>query len=182
VGEPGYGVAIANDSTYGHDITRTTRKGGGTTTLVRESLLRAPTFPDPHADQGEHVLRTAVRVGAEILDAVDEGYRLNVPARAFTGAREIAAVLTVDNPAVVVEAVKLAEDRSGDVVVRLYEARGSQARATLTAGFEADSIVQTDLIERASDATALESADGAVARLALRPFQIVTLRLRPVAE
>jgi alpha-mannosidase len=181
VGEPGYGVAVANDSTYGHDITRTTRAGGGTTTLVRESLLRAPTFPDPHADQGEHVLRTAVRVGAEILDAVEEGYRLNVPPRAFTGAGPIAELLVADNPAVVVEAVKLAEDRSGDVVVRLYEARGGQARATLSAGFATESIVQTDLLERETDDTALVSVDGEVARLTLRPFQIVTLRLRPTA-
>ena len=49
VGEPGYGVAVANDATYGHDITRATRADGGTTTLVRQSLLRAPLFPDPKA-------------------------------------------------------------------------------------------------------------------------------------
>jgi alpha-mannosidase len=177
VGEGGYGVAVANDSTYGHDITRTTRAGGGTTTLVRESLLRAPTFPDPDADQGRHVLRTSVRVGAELLDAAAEGYRLNVPPRALTGARPIDAVLTVDNPAVVVEAVKLAEDRSGDVVVRLYEAAGGRARATLTPGFAVASIVQTDLLEREVDASALVSADAGAAHLTLRPFQIVTLRL-----
>jgi alpha-mannosidase len=182
VGEPGYGVAVSNDSTYGHDITRTTRAGGGTTTLVRESLLRAPTFPDPHADQGSHTLRTALRVGSDLLDAVAEGYRLNVPPRPFTGARPVEPVLTVDNPAVVVEAVKLAEDRSGDVIVRLYEARGAQARATVTAGFPVGSVVQTDLLERETDAAALVSAEGGVARLALRPFQIVTLRLTPVVE
>jgi len=125
------------------------------------------------------VLRTAVRVGAGILDAVEEGYRLNVPPRAFTGAGPVAELLSVDNPAVVVEAVKLAEDRSGDVVVRLYEARGGKARATLTAGFAVGSIVQTDLIERETDATSLVSVDGGAARLTLRPFQIVTLRLRP---
>src|SRR5205809_682293 len=50
VGEPGYGAAVANDSTYGHDVTRSTRPDGGTTTLVRLSLLRAPLFPDPTAD------------------------------------------------------------------------------------------------------------------------------------
>jgi alpha-mannosidase len=37
VGEPGYGVAVANDATYGHDITR-----DGPTTTVRLSLVRAP--------------------------------------------------------------------------------------------------------------------------------------------
>ena len=30
VGEAAYGVAIANDSTYGHDVTRHPREGGGT--------------------------------------------------------------------------------------------------------------------------------------------------------
>ena len=52
VGEPGYGVAVANDSTYGYDVHRHTRVGGGTTTTVRQSLLRAPLYPDPYADQG----------------------------------------------------------------------------------------------------------------------------------
>ncbi len=47
--EPGWGVAVVNDSTYGHDVTRTVRSDGdsGTTTTVRVSLLRAPrALPD----------------------------------------------------------------------------------------------------------------------------------------
>ncbi|HEX6445267.1 MAG TPA: glycoside hydrolase family 38 C-terminal domain-containing protein, partial [Streptosporangiales bacterium] len=39
VGEQGYGVALVNDSTYGHDVSRSTRPDGGTTTTVRASLL-----------------------------------------------------------------------------------------------------------------------------------------------
>jgi alpha-mannosidase len=178
VGEPDYGVAIANDSTYGHDVTRTTRADGGTTTLVRESLLRAPTFPDPHADQGAHVMRTSVRPGSDVIDAAAEGYRLNVPPRLFTGAVDVEPVFTVDNPAIVVEAVKLAEDRSGDVIVRLYEARGAKARGLLSAGFPVDGVVQTDLLERETEPTALVASTGDEARLSLRPFQIVTLRIR----
>ena len=70
MGEPGYGVAVANDATYGHDITR-----DGRTTTVRLSLLRAPLFPDPEADQGEHRFRVALRAGATIADVVFEaGY------------------------------------------------------------------------------------------------------------
>ncbi|WP_435833352.1 glycoside hydrolase family 38 C-terminal domain-containing protein [Streptomyces bungoensis] len=42
--EPGWGVAVVNDSTYGHDVTRTVRTRG-TTTTVRVSLLRAPASP-----------------------------------------------------------------------------------------------------------------------------------------
>lgn len=41
-------------------------------------------------------------------------------------------LVIVDNPAIVVESVKLAEDRSGDVVVRLYESRGAPAKASVT--------------------------------------------------
>lgn len=64
VGEPGYGVAVVNDSTYGHDINRTAREDGGTTTTIRTSLIRAPRFPDPQTDQGVHVVNHAFVVGA----------------------------------------------------------------------------------------------------------------------
>ncbi len=168
VGEPGYGVAVANDSTYGHDIGRTTRPEGGTTTTVRLSLLRAPLFPDPDADQGEHRFTVSLRPGATIGDAVAEGYRLNLPLRAVRGRSEVAPLVTVDDPAVVVEAVKLAEDRSGDVIVRLYEALGTRATARVTAGFPHTAVHETDLLERP-----LRPMDGTVR---VRPFQLVTLR------
>jgi alpha-mannosidase len=173
VGEPGYGVAVANDATYGHDISRTTRPGGGTTTTVRLSLLRAPLFPDPDADQGTHRFAVALRPGAAIGDAVAEGYRLNVPPRRFRGGREVAPLLTVSDPAVVVEAVKLADDRSGDVVVRLYESLGSRAATSVSTDFPHGSVVETDLLERPLPSSVALRPDG---MLGLRPFQIVTLR------
>jgi len=174
VGEPGYGVAVANDSTYGHDTLRTTRPDGGTTTTVRLSLLRAPLFPDPHADQGQHRLAVTLRVGSTIGDAVAAGYRLNLPLRTVRGAHGIVPLVAVDDPAVVVEAVKLAEDGSGDVVVRLYEAFGSRASSRIAAGFPYRSVVETDLLERPLPQPDALSADGT--RLTLRPFRIVTLR------
>ena len=173
VGEPGYGVAVANDATYGHDTARTTRPGGGTTTTVRLSLLRAPLFPDPDADQGTHRFAVSLRPGATIGDAVAEGYRLNVPPRRIDGGREAAPLLAVSDAAVVVEAVKLAEDRSGDVVVRLYESRGSRVAAAVTADFAHRGVVETDLLERPLPAPVGLQPDGT---LLLRPFQIVTLR------
>jgi alpha-mannosidase len=177
VAEAGYGVAVANDSTYGHDISRVTRAHGGTTTTVRLSLLRAARYPDPSADLGEHTMTVSVRVGAAIGDAIAEGYRLNLPLRQFTGRRPVEPLLTVDNPAVVIEAVKLAEDRSGDVIVRLYEAYGSRATARIDASFDYDSAIATDLLERPVSAQGLVDAGSSVT-LALRPFQIFTLRFR----
>jgi alpha-mannosidase len=173
VGEPGWGAAVVNDSTYGHDVTSTVREDGGTTTTVRLSLLRAPRFPDPETDRGEHRFRYALVPGATIGDAVRAGYRINLPARRQPGSAVVVPLVSVDSDAVVVEAVKLADDRSGDVVVRLYEALGGRASATLTANFPLAGAVITDLLERE-----LAPLDGGLA-LTLRPFQIVTLRLTP---
>ncbi|MEU9149783.1 glycoside hydrolase family 38 C-terminal domain-containing protein [Streptomyces sp. NPDC048417] len=180
--EPGWGVAVVNDSTYGHDVTRAVRTGSGdtgTTTTVRASLLRAPRYPDPETDQGVHRFRHALVPGATVGDAVREGYRANLPERRVAGAAaEVAPLVTVDNDAVVVSAVKPADDRGGDLVVRLYEANGGRARAVVRAdGFAADRAVLTDLLERRlADAERPGTADGGVV-LALRPFQMVTLRL-----
>ncbi|HWU45599.1 MAG TPA: glycoside hydrolase family 38 C-terminal domain-containing protein [Humibacter sp.] len=177
VGEPDFGVAVANDATYGHDVTRHPRPGGGTTTLVRQSLVRAPLYPDPHADQGEHVFRSSLLVGAEIPDAVREGYRLNLPAR--PAATRLEPLLRVAGDGVIVEAVKLAEDRSGDLIVRLYEAYGRRASAAVTVDADVAAISETDLLERPlAQPPALVDADGATASLRLRPFQLVTLRVR----
>ncbi|MGO4601247.1 alpha-mannosidase [Terrabacter sp. 2YAF2] len=177
VGESGWGVAVVNDSTYGHDIGRATRESGGTTTTVRLSLLRAPAYPDPEADQGRHRLRVGLVVGAGIPEAVREGYRINLPLRRVTGAAVPDPLVRVEgSEAVVVEAVKMAEDRSGDVVVRLYEAHGGRAQARLVPGFDVAEIVETDLLERPlEEGSVLLDADG---RLSLRPFQLATLRLR----
>ncbi|MEU7057317.1 glycoside hydrolase family 38 C-terminal domain-containing protein [Streptomyces sp. NPDC046197] len=178
--EPGWGVAVVNDSTYGHDVTRTVRTDGdrGTTTTVRVSLLRAPRFPDPETDQGVHRFRHALVPGADIADAVREGWRVNQPERLVTGAgeAEVAPLVTVDEDAVVVTAVKLADDGSGDVVVRCHEALGGRARATLTAGFEVARVTVTDLLERPLPDATEPDRDGSRITVRLRPFELVTLR------
>ncbi|MFJ1597304.1 alpha-mannosidase [Streptomyces sp. NPDC088261] len=180
--EPGWGVALVNDSTYGHDVTRTVRASdGGTTTTVRVSLLRAPRFPDPETDQGVHRFRHALAPGAAIGDAVREGYRINLPERLVEGtAGEVAPLVAVDNDAVVVSAVKLADDKSGDLVVRLYESTGGRARVTVALGADIGGLAVTDLLERPlADVERPQVTDGAV-RLSLRPFELVTLRLTRV--
>ncbi|MFI6879897.1 alpha-mannosidase [Streptomyces sp. NPDC050400] len=168
VAEPGFGVALVNDSTYGHDVTRT-----ADTTTVRVSLLRAPRFPDPETDQGVHRFRHALVPGASVGDAVREGAAINLPARTVHGGASVAPLVTVDHDAVAVSAVKLADDGSGDVVVRLYESRGGRAKARVTPGFAVSGVVRTDLLERPVEEGGLT--------LSLKPFELVTLRLSRAA-
>ncbi|WP_328536006.1 alpha-mannosidase [Streptomyces sp. NBC_00344] len=174
VAEPGYGVAVLNDSTYGHDVTRTAHPDGLGTT-VRLTLLRAPHSPDPETDLGTHRFSYALLPGADATQAVREGLALNLPLR-IGGAPELAPLISTDHPAVTVESVKPAEDRSGDVVVRLYESAGGRADATVRIGFPVARTQITDLLERP-----LQDAEAGEEGLAvsLRPFQILTLRLRP---
>ncbi|EZP27970.1 alpha-mannosidase [Microbacterium oleivorans] len=174
--EGDYGVAVANDSMYGHDVQRAPGTDGGARTVARVTLVRAPLFPDPEADQGAHEFRLSVLPSASVAAAIGEGLRLNLPPVTVHGADEVAPLLTVSEPGVIVEAVKLADDGSGDVVVRLYEALGSARTAQIEAGFPVAAVTQTDLLEREIEPTALRETTGTV-RLDLAPFQLVTLRL-----
>ncbi|WP_058234636.1 alpha-mannosidase [Devriesea agamarum] len=194
LGEPDYGVAIANDSTYGHDVLRHTRpEDGGSTTIPRLTLVRSPEYPDPRADNKRYTLTVSIRPGAEIRDAVSEGYQVNLPVRVLpepadgtqqqVPAAPAHPLVSVSHPAVIVETIKLAEDRSGDLVLRLYESEGSRAQALVSV---ADSLTDpkvVDLLERDFPETApahrtrLEETENGIA-LSFRPFEIKTLRLR----
>jgi len=192
VAETGYRVALLTDSTYGYDAGRATRPGGGTTTTVGLSLLRAPRCPDPLADQGAHKFTYSLLVGADVADAVAEGYALNLPLRVATGPAEPQVPLvSLESASAVIEAVKLADDRSGDVVVRLYESLGGRAGAILRPGFPAIRAEIVDLLERPAEDISAElrerslgdthgaldiAEDGSIG-LSLRPFQILTVRL-----
>ncbi|MET4921402.1 glycosyl hydrolase-related protein [Streptomyces sp. PSRA5] len=104
------------------------------------------------------------------------GYALNLPLRARSGRADTAPPVAVDHPDVVVESVKLADDRSGDVVVRRYESRGGTARAALTASYGPVVALDADLLEEPG--AALPAAPDGAVPLRLRPFEIRAIRLR----
>ena len=176
VSEPGYGVALLNDSKYGHDLHRG---------ALRLTLLRAPNFPDPDADRGDHRFTYSLfpHLGGLIEgDVVAEAGRLNQPVVALRGSgalmsRAITAVASSD-PSVVVTAVKQAEDGSGDMIVRCYESSGGRRTATLHTAFATSDVTVCDFLERRlAEESNVAGFDGSAITLSLRPFQIVTLRL-----
>lgn len=190
VQETGFGVAFLNESSHGSDVTRVpapaehqeNRPLAGSSTvsqLARFSLLRAPKFPDPRADLGRHRLRLGVQIGADVRSATEAGWRVDSPSRRASGA-EVAPVVTSSNAAVIVGAVKLADDRSGDAIVRVYEAFGGRAKARLTLDLgEVSRVVATDLIERDRDSLDLarDERGRATIDVELRPFEVRTFRL-----
>ena len=76
--EGDYGVALLNDSKYGHDTQGNT---------LRLTLLRSPKAPDPNADMGKHVFTYALLPhGGDFREGevVDHAYALNAPPMAFS--------------------------------------------------------------------------------------------------
>ncbi|MDN3310980.1 glycoside hydrolase family 38 C-terminal domain-containing protein [Microbacterium oryzae] len=174
VGDGRTGAAVVNDSTYGHDITRVPNDGSaGYATQVRQTLLRGPLYPDPESDQGTHVFRSRLVIGS-VGDAVAAAYDLDTGLRMVRGAAaEIAPLARVDGEGVVIHTVKLAEDGSGDLIVRLYEALGVSTTARVH--IDALRIELVDLRERPVGTQSRAITDGTV-ELDLRGFEIVTLR------
>ncbi len=191
VGEAGFGVSLLNDGRYGHDVSRDRDETGRAFTTMRLTVAKGADYPDPEADRGRHTFTYAVLPHAgDVVSAgvVAEGYRLNTPVRvagpAATSGRAgsgavPAPIVTVDHPAVVVEAVKLAEDGSGDVIVRCYESSGGRAEATLTAAVPFGAARLTDALEDGQPPQPAPELDvaGRSLHLRLSPFQIATVRL-----
>jgi alpha-mannosidase len=175
--EGDYGVSLLNDCKYGHDIHDN---------VLRLTLLRSPTAPDPEADQGEQRFAYSLlpHAGSWNETTIAAAYALNDPLLVAGHAAEGSpnapnaapqALVSVDRRNVVVETVKRAEDGNG-VVVRLYESRRQRGQVTLTASFGLAAAWRTNLLEE--NQSELEPSGGRVTFL-IRPYEIVTLRLIP---
>ncbi|MFT4217834.1 MAG: glycoside hydrolase family 38 C-terminal domain-containing protein [Micropruina sp.] len=177
VREPGFGVAFANDSSYGFDVVRS-RRGGTVVSDVRFSMLRAPRFPDPRADLGVQRMRFALAFGADEARATELGWAINTPARPARGS-EVAPLATSSDPRVLISAVKLADDRSGDLIVRLYESSGGRATTQVSVDLPVSAVRAADLLERPGELVEyVSTTEGLVCvDLSLRPFQVQTLRI-----
>ncbi|HEY3811249.1 MAG TPA: glycoside hydrolase family 38 C-terminal domain-containing protein [Acidimicrobiales bacterium] len=177
--ETGYGVALLNDGKYGYDI-----HGH----IMRLSLLRAPGYPDPQADQGRHHFAYALLPHpGNLVEVIASAEAFNLPLAIIPGAGT-GRVVTVDRPGVSgpgvsgpgvsVEAVKWA-DRSDGVVVRLCEVLGGRGPVEVTLEGSWTAVSRTDLLERDLEPV---DFDGRTVRLELRPFELVTLRWRQLAS
>ncbi len=143
VGESGFGVALLTPTTYGSHITRHPRGDRGLFTRVAFSLLRAPAFPDPRREAGTHSFTHVIVPGAGREAAAALADQESFGVRTVTG-RAFPAVVRWSGHGIAVEAVKLAEDESGDVIVRMRETLGARATGSL----EVSTALECDLVER----------------------------------
>lgn len=164
--ERDYGVSLLNDCKYGYDIKDN---------VMRLSLIKCATHPDPQADQGHHefVYSLLPHRGDWLAgDTVREAWSLNNPVVAWSGESPLAgrSLLRTSSPNVIVDAVKLAEDEDR-LVVRLHEFAGGRGNCTIESDFGAVSWQVCDLLERPTG----ELLEGASITLSMAPYEIKTL-------
>ena len=169
-----HGMSLLNKDKYGYDAVDN---------VLRLSLLRGPTWPDPEADQGEHHFHYALYPHAgtwkEAL-TVRHGWEYDYPLTAVVTtahpgslpAEHSFASVTPDN--VALTAVKKAEDANG-LIFRAYEWAGKDAIAEFHVPPGATSATVTNLMET-SEGSPLAIA-GDVVKVPIHHNEILTIRV-----
>ncbi|MCR9134619.1 MAG: glycosyl hydrolase-related protein [Alphaproteobacteria bacterium] len=170
VSNKNHAVAVLNDCKYGYDI-----QGG----VIRITLIKCATSPDPNADQGRHeftysLLPYSISNPKE-LDV--EAYDLNAPLRSIptckAGTTKSAPLVTCSNDNVIIETVKPAFDQNG-IVVRVFEARDRHATTVLSFN---STITSADIVTISEEPIEPLAPTNNTVEISLAPFQILTLRL-----
>ena len=170
-----HGFSLLNDSKYGYDAKDN---------VLRLSLLRAPEWPDPNADQGHHEFTYSLYPHAgtwrEAM-TVREGYDLNYPLLAVSTTQHPGTLpaqhsffgIKEDN--VVITAVKQAADGSG-TVIRFYEWAGKKGDVHLSLPQSASAAWQTNLMEQPETSLALANG-GKEVTVTTGAYEIKTVKV-----
>jgi alpha-mannosidase len=156
-----YGLSILNDSKYGYDQADN---------AVRMSLLRSPRYPprwgepwevftqkEEMADQGLHKFSFALypHMGCwRDAQTVRRAYEFNYPLIAVFEERHAGSLprvfsfLEVKPDNIVVTALKKAEDCEDAIILRFYEAHGSDAKAHVMSFWKSKETYEVDILER----------------------------------
>lgn len=169
-----HGAALLNDCKYGISM------NGNSLEL---SLLKAAKSPDFNADVHGHDFTYAIYPWEgtfEESDVVRQGYELNVPPQIVQGgvSGNFTAGFSCDRDNCIADTLKLAEDGSGDMILRLYESKKAAVRARVAMdAFAAASarVFECSMLEEPVREVPVKN--GAV-ELDFRAFEIKTLRVK----
>jgi alpha-mannosidase len=172
LGDGQHGFSLLNNSKYGYD---------GKDNVLRISLLRSPTWPDPDADRGHHHFTYALYPHTgdwKQALTVRRGYECNyvlqaTQVQAHSGSLPAEhSYVTVKPENVVLTALKKAEDADG-LIFRVYEWAGETSEVEIHLPGGATRAMVTNLMEKPEGA-ALNIADDTV-KVPIHPYEILTV-------
>ena len=165
-----YGVSLLNNCKYGHDIKDN---------VIRLTLLKSATHPDPVQDQGEQNFTYSLlpHKGDFVEgDTVKKAYELNQPLTYINGSikEDIKTKMFNFNDAhILVDAIKKSEDKDM-VVLRFHEYSGSKQQVKISSDYNIISWQETDLMEKPLEDLKNESEIN----LELSPYEIKTIMIK----
>lgn len=171
--EPGRTAAVLNDCKYGISTS------GNSMELT---LLKSPVWPDMYADKEKHQFTYSFyAIGRDFTESgvIREGMQLNHRlslCNVLSGDRKFFD-LSADN--VILETIKMAEDGSGHMIVRLYESQGRHGSCVLTADLPVKEVYETTMEEHLEGGQRIPVKEVEGQRqmlLEFEPFEIKTLR------
>ena len=174
LGDGKQGLSVLNQGKYGYDAVGN---------MLRLTLLRSPTWPDPEADQGHHHFHYALYPHAGTWkDAltVRHGWEYDYPLTAVVTTAHAGALpgehsfASVSPENVVLTAVKKAEDADG-LIFRAYEWAGKNATAEFHLPPGATSATVTNLMEKPEGSSLAVTGD--VVKVPIHPYEILTIRV-----
>lgn len=163
------GMAVLNDCKYG-----VSAEGSE----ISLTLLRAPMAPQIDLDRGVHLFSYGVTFWSGSFaksHVTQEAYGFNVPMFAAEGAGKYSA-MEIDVQDVLLDTVKPAQDRSGDVIVRMYESQNRATYAILRTAFPVQEAWLCDMLENPQER--IEISKNSSIGLDFGCFQVRTLRLK----
>ena len=169
-----HGLSVLNQDKYGYDAAGN---------VLRLTLLRSPTWPDPEADQGRHHFHYALyphagtwKEAMTVRHGWEYGYPLQtVVTTAHAGSLPAEhSFASVEPENVVLTAVKKAEDANG-LIFRVYEWAGKEAIAEFHLPPGATGATVTNLMEIPESAPLAVTGD--VVRVPIHPYEILTIRV-----
>ena len=171
--ERDYGVSLLNDCKYGYSCEEN---------KLSLTLLKAPTYPDPTADRGEHTFTYSIfpHKGADLMATIKEAQKLNNPmsakklcAKGDGSVPSSFSFASTSAVSAVIETIKQAEDGNG-YIIRLYEAQNMRENVTIDFGFDVAEIYECDMLE--NNIEKLDAYDRSV-KVKMGNFEIKTLRV-----
>lgn len=167
----GNGFGILNDCKYGISM----RDGA-----LELTLLRAGACPDMKADNRLHIFTygiTAWKGSFEECRIAEQGYEINEQPLVFEGTASAFSLAVTDRSHIMIDTVKMAEDGSGDLVFRLYEAKRWRDTTRLSFGIPVKRVWNCDMLENKKEELAVE---GQSVQLDFSAFEIKTVRVQAV--
>jgi alpha-mannosidase len=167
--EPGYGVSLLNTGKYGYSA-----HGN----VLGISLLRAPIYPDPYADEGDHEFLYAVypHAGDWRNGTVQQAEEMHFPLRVIQGSRPSGRppLVRFTEESLRLACLKKAED-SDTIILRLYEPHGGRGSTTLETALPLQKAFLADILEEENQELTID--DERRITITFKPFQVITLKL-----